>query len=140
MISADSLTVLAMVAVLALGTRRVQRRSARIAMAGLTGLFAALWLAEFGSALAGAILAVVALVVLGIGVVGLAAGRVPLIGIVRARSPRVCRKSSGVAETIDQPSPWRACAQAAPSGRSAPTRARGEPRKGARRCWTRFTW
>ena len=76
MISADSLTVLAMVAVLALGTRRVQRRFARIAMAGLTGLFAALWLAEFGSAVAGAIVAVVALVVIGVGLVGLAAGRV----------------------------------------------------------------
>ena len=76
MISTDSLTVLAMVAVLALGTRRVQRRFARIAMGGLTGLFAALWLAEFASAVAGAIVAVVALVVVGVGLVGLAAGRV----------------------------------------------------------------
>jgi len=75
-ISADSLTVLAMVGVLALGTRRVQRRSARIATAGLTGLFAALWLAEFASAIAGAIVAVVALVLIGVGLVGLVAGRV----------------------------------------------------------------
>jgi len=75
-ISADSLTVLAMVAVLALGTRRVQRRFARIAMAGLTGLFAALWLAEFAAPLAGAIVAGVALVVTGVGLVGLAYGRV----------------------------------------------------------------
>ena len=75
MISVDSLTVLAMVAVLALGTRRVQRRYARVAMGGLTGLFAALWLAEFGSAVAGAIVAVAALVVIAVGLVGLAAGR-----------------------------------------------------------------
>ena len=45
------------------------------------------------------------------------AGRVPLIGIVQARSPRVCRKSSGVAETIDQPSPWSACAHVRPQRR-----------------------
>jgi hypothetical protein len=75
-ISVDSLTVLAMVAVLALGTRRVQRRFARIAMGGLTGLFAALWLAEFASAVAGAIVAVGSLAVIAVGLAGLAAGRV----------------------------------------------------------------
>jgi len=75
-ISADSLTVLAMTAVLALGTRRVRRRSARIAMGGVTGLFAALWLAEFASAVAGAIVAVVSLVVICVGLVGLASARV----------------------------------------------------------------
>ena len=37
---------------LGLGTRRVKRRFARIAMGGLTGLFAALCLAEFASAAA----------------------------------------------------------------------------------------
>ncbi len=76
MISADSLTVLAMTAVLALGTRRVARLSARLAMGGLTGLFAALWLAEFASAAAGGIVAVVSLVVAAVGLAGLAAGRV----------------------------------------------------------------
>jgi hypothetical protein len=45
-------------------------------MAGLTGLFAALWLAEFAAPLAGAIVAGVALVVTGVGLVGLAYGRV----------------------------------------------------------------
>jgi ABC-type uncharacterized transport system permease subunit len=75
-ISVDSLTVIAMAVVLGLGTRRVQRRFARIAMAGLTGLFIALWLAEFASAVAGAVVAVVALVVLAVGLAGLAAGRI----------------------------------------------------------------
>jgi hypothetical protein len=75
-ISVDSLTVIAMTVVLALGTRRAQRRFARIAMGGLTLLVAALWLAEFASAVAGAVVAVVALVVLSVGVAGLAAGRV----------------------------------------------------------------
>jgi hypothetical protein len=74
-ISLDSLTVIAMAVVLALGTRRVQRRFARIALAGATGLFIALWLAEFASAVAGAVVAVVALVVLAVGLAGLAAGR-----------------------------------------------------------------
>ena len=84
MISVDSLTVLAMTAVLALGMRRVQRRSARLAMGGLTGLFAALWLAEFVSAAAGAVVAVVALAVLAVGLAGLAVGRV---GANRRRPP-----------------------------------------------------
>ena len=57
------------------------------------------------------------------------AGRVPLIGMVRAMSPRVCRKSSGVAETIDQPSPCRAWAHSAPSGVSAASSACAEPGK-----------
>jgi hypothetical protein len=71
-ISVDSLTVIAMAVVLALGTRRAGRRFARIA---LTGLVAALWLAEFASPIAGAVVAVVALVVLAVGLGGLAAGR-----------------------------------------------------------------
>jgi hypothetical protein len=75
-ISIDSLTVLAMVVVLALGTRRVHGRFAPIAVGGLTVLFAALWLAEFASAIAGAVVAVVALVVLAVGLAGLAAGRI----------------------------------------------------------------
>jgi ABC-type uncharacterized transport system permease subunit len=45
-------------------------------MGGLTGLFAALWLAEFVSAAAGAVVAAVALVVLVVGLAGLAAGRI----------------------------------------------------------------
>ena len=68
------------------------------------------------------------------------AGRVPLIGLVQTRSPRVRRKSSGVAETIDQPSPCIAAAHSAPSGASARSTPAGSPRKGARMCWTRFTW
>jgi hypothetical protein len=75
-ISVDSLTVIAMAVVLALGTRRARRRFARIAMAGLTGLFVALWLAEFVAAVAGDIVAVVAVAVLAVGLAGLAAGRV----------------------------------------------------------------
>jgi hypothetical protein len=75
-ISVDSLTVLAMTALLAVGTRRARRRSGRIAMAGLTGLFAALWLAEFVSAPAGAVVAAVATAVLVVGLAGLAAGRI----------------------------------------------------------------
>jgi hypothetical protein len=75
-ISVDSLTVIAMAVVLALGTRRARRRFARIAMAGLTGLFVGLWLAEFASAVAGAIVAVVAVAVLAVGLAGLAVGRV----------------------------------------------------------------
>ena len=68
------------------------------------------------------------------------AGRVPLIGIVHTRSPRVRRKSSGVAETIDQPSPCIAAANSAPSGASARSTPAGSPWNGARMCWTRFTW
>jgi hypothetical protein len=83
-ISVDSLTVLAMTVALVLGTRRVQRRFARIAMGGLTLLFAALWLAEFASAIAGAVVAVVALAVLAVGLAGLAVGRV---GANRRRPP-----------------------------------------------------
>jgi hypothetical protein len=75
-ISVDSLTVLAMTVALALGTRRAKRRFGRIAMGGLTSLFAALWLAEFVSAAAGALVAVVAAVVLGVGLAGLAVGRI----------------------------------------------------------------
>jgi hypothetical protein len=75
-ISVDSLTVIAMAVVLALGTRRARRHFARIAMAGLTGLFVALWLAEFAAAVAGAIVAVVAVAVLAVGLAGLAVGRV----------------------------------------------------------------
>jgi ammonia channel protein AmtB len=69
-ISTDSLTVIAMVAVLALGTRRVYgreespyRRPGALALGGLTVLLGALWLAEFASAAAAAVVAIAALVV-----------------------------------------------------------------------------
>ena len=48
------------------------------------------------------------------------AGRVPLIGIVQTRSPRVRRKSSGVAETIDQPSPCIAARELGAERRQRP--------------------
>ena len=73
MISIDSLTVIAMMAVLALGrvactaARCARRRPPPVALAGSTGLFAALWLAEFASAGAGAVVAIVALVVIAAG-------------------------------------------------------------------------
>jgi O-antigen/teichoic acid export membrane protein len=75
-ISVDSLTVIAMAVALGLGTRRMRRRFARVAMAGVTGLLVALWLAEFASPVAGAVVAVLALVVLAVGLAGLAAGRI----------------------------------------------------------------
>jgi hypothetical protein len=74
-ISTDSLTVIAMVAAAGFGTWRVSGRAATLAMAGVTGLLAALWLGEFGSRAAGAVVAVAAVVVLVVGLVWLAAGR-----------------------------------------------------------------
>jgi ABC-type uncharacterized transport system permease subunit len=94
-ISVDSLTVLAMTAVLALGTRRAERRPARIAMGGLTGLFAALWLAEFASAVAGGVVAVVSLVVLIVGLAGLAAGRLRREASTRPARRRPPRRARG---------------------------------------------
>lgn len=70
MISIDSLTVIGMVAVSALLTMRVRRRSATVAMTGLTGLLAALWLGEYVSITAADVVAIVSLV---ISVAGLAA-------------------------------------------------------------------
>jgi hypothetical protein len=75
MISTDSLTVLAMVAVAGFGTARVRSRAATLAMAGLTGLLAALWLGEFGPAVAGAVVGLAAAVALMAGLVWLALGR-----------------------------------------------------------------
>jgi hypothetical protein len=69
-ISIDSLTVIGMVAVSALLTMRVRRRSATVAMTGLTGLLAALWLGEYVSITAADVVAIVSLV---ISVAGLAA-------------------------------------------------------------------
>ena len=70
MISIDSLTVIGMAAVSAFFIVRVRRRSATVAMTGLTGLFAALWLGEYASIAAADVLAIVSLV---ISVAGLAA-------------------------------------------------------------------
>jgi hypothetical protein len=66
-ISVDSLTVIAMVAASAFATRRVRSRGATLAMAGLTGLLAALWLGEFASTAAAAVVALVAVAVLAAG-------------------------------------------------------------------------
>ena len=85
MISADSLTVIAMVAASAFGTARMRGRAATLTMAGVTGLLAALWLGEFGPAAAGAALALVALVALVAGLVWLALSR-------RSRSRRSGRR------------------------------------------------
>jgi hypothetical protein len=97
-ISTDSLTVVAMVGALAVGTGVVFRRTARlpvdraragrragvgrvpprcrvaatVAMAGLTGLFAAMWLAEFGSKPAAAAVAAVSAIVIAAGLVAIA--------------------------------------------------------------------
>ena len=76
MISIDSLTVIAMVAVLGLATWRVHSRGATIALAGLTGLFAALWLGEFASTAAAAVVAIVSLVVLAAGLAVMAVARI----------------------------------------------------------------
>ena len=75
MISVDSLTVIAMTAAAAFAAVQVRGRATTVALAGVAGLLAALWLAEFASAVAGAILAIVSLVVLAVGLAGLAAGR-----------------------------------------------------------------
>ena len=72
MISTDSLTVIAMVAVAGFGTCRVRRHAATLAMAGVTGLLAALWLGEFGPAVAGAVVGVAAAVAIAVGLVWLA--------------------------------------------------------------------
>jgi hypothetical protein len=74
-ISTDSLTVLAMVAAAGFGALRVRGRPATVAMAGVTGLLAALWLGEFGSRGAGAVIGVVSAALLLAGLVWLAAGR-----------------------------------------------------------------
>jgi hypothetical protein len=74
-ISTDSLTVLAMVAASGFATVRVRGRAATLAMAGVTGLLAALWLGEFGPGVAGAVVGVVAAVALAAGLVWLAIGR-----------------------------------------------------------------
>ncbi len=77
-ISVDSLTVIAMVAASAFATRRVGSRGATLAMAGLTGLLAALWLGEFASTAAAAVVALVAVAVLaagGLTLAGAALGR-----------------------------------------------------------------
>jgi hypothetical protein len=74
-ISTDSLTVLAMTAAAGFGAVRVRGRAATLAMAGVTGLLAALWLGEFGSRVGGAVVAVAAAVVLAAGLASLAAGR-----------------------------------------------------------------
>ena len=88
MISTDSLTVIAMTAAAAFGAVRVRSRSATLAMAGVTGLLAALWLGEFASTAAGAVLASAAVVVLVAGLAGLAAGRLR-----RAASTRPARRT-----------------------------------------------
>jgi hypothetical protein len=75
-ISIDSLTVIAMTAVLGLATWRVQRRGATVALAGLTGLFAALWLGEFASTAAAAVVAIVSLGVLTAGLAVMAVARI----------------------------------------------------------------
>ena len=75
MISTDSLTVIAMVAASGFATVRVRSHAARLAMAGVTGLLAALWLGEFGPGVAGAIVGVAAAVALAVGLVWLALSR-----------------------------------------------------------------
>jgi hypothetical protein len=74
-ISIDSLTVIAMVAVAGFGAFRVRGRAATVAMAGVTGLLAALWLGEFGPAVAGAVVGLAAAVALVAGLVWLAVSR-----------------------------------------------------------------
>ena len=75
MISIDSLTVIAMVAVAGFGTFRVRGHAATLAMAGVTGLLAALWLGEFGPGVAGAVVGLAAAVALALGLVWLALNR-----------------------------------------------------------------
>jgi hypothetical protein len=75
-ISIDSLTVIGMVAVSAFATVRVRRRSATVAMTGVTGLLAALWLAEYVSITAADILGIVSLVLLAAGLGAIAVTRV----------------------------------------------------------------
>jgi hypothetical protein len=74
-ISTDSLTVIAMVAAAGFATVRVHGRAATLAMAGVTGLLAALWLGEFASRVAGAVAAAASVVTLAAGLAWLAAGR-----------------------------------------------------------------
>jgi hypothetical protein len=74
-ISIDSLTVIAMVAVAGFGAFRVRGRAATVAMAGVTGLLAALWLGEFGPGVAGAVVGLAAAVALAFGLVWLALNR-----------------------------------------------------------------
>jgi hypothetical protein len=74
-ISTDSITVIAMTAAAAFGAVRVPGRAATVAMAGVTGLLAALWLGEFASTAVAAVVALVAVVVLAAGLVWLAVGR-----------------------------------------------------------------
>ena len=76
MISIDSLTVIAMTAVLGLATWRARSRGATVALAGLTGLFAALWLGEFASAAAAAAVAIGSLGVLVAGLAVMAVARI----------------------------------------------------------------
>ncbi len=76
MISIDSLTVIGMVAVSAFAAVRVRRRSATVAMAGVTGLLTALWLAEYVSITAADIVATLSLVILAAGLAGMAVTRV----------------------------------------------------------------
>jgi uncharacterized MnhB-related membrane protein len=74
-ISIDSLTVIGMAAVSAFFTVRVRRRSATVAMTGLTGLLAALWLGEYTSITAADVVAIVSLVILTTGLAGMAVSR-----------------------------------------------------------------
>jgi hypothetical protein len=88
-ISTDSLTVVVMVAALAFATRALYRKAAAVepqpgrlpprcllaaavAVAGVTGLFAALWLDEFASTTAAALVALVSLAVLVVGLLAIA--------------------------------------------------------------------
>ena len=66
-------------------------------------------------------------------------GRVPLIGIVRIRSPRRARKSSGEAETTAQSPLTKGSGCSGRSGKASAS-ARGFPANGAWRCWTTLTW
>jgi hypothetical protein len=75
-ISIDSLTVLAMVAASGFAAVRVRSHAATLAMAGLTGLLAALWLGEFGPGVAGAVVGLAAAAALVAGLVWLAVGRI----------------------------------------------------------------
>jgi hypothetical protein len=75
-ISIDSLTVIAMVAASGFAAVRVRSHAATLAMAGLTGLLAALWLGEFGPGVAGAVVGLAAAVALVAGLVWLALRRI----------------------------------------------------------------
>jgi hypothetical protein len=74
-ISIDSLTVIGMAAVSAFLAVRVRRRSATVAITGLTGLFLALWLGEYASITAADVVAIVSLVILTAGLAGIAVTR-----------------------------------------------------------------